>query len=273
MRLFGGQFAFFLGGIISFSPVVYSSFAYAQQVSPIASAFTVRIDVSGGGNGSGVIIARDGNTYYVLTAWHVVDRPLSIYTVYTQDARAHAVDANSIERLSNYDLAVLRFTSFNNYALASISTESLTPSQPIHVSGWLNPLIEITNPSYQFISGNLTGYADPPEEGGYSLIFQNSGFRGLSGGPILDAEHKVVGIIGRGVRAPLDEGLTGLYLGIPISAFMDSQYARYVQASQYVSPGQQSDGVYYPVQREPPRPSNPPNVHIPTQADPPRTSR
>ena len=271
MRLFGGQFAFILGGIVSFSPVVYSSFAYAQQVSPIASTFTVRIDVSGGGNGSGVIIARDGNTYYVLTAWHVVSEPRP-YTVYTQDSRAHVVDSSYVERLSNYDLAVLRFTSHNNYELASISTERLVPRQPIHVSGWLNPLIEITNTSYQFIPGNLTGYADPPEEGGYSLIFQSSGFQGLSGGPILDAEHKVVGIIGRGARS-LEEGLIGLYLGIPISAFMDSHYAQYVQASQYVNPGQQSDGVYYPVQREPPRPSNPPNVHIPTQADPPQTSR
>jgi len=48
------------------------SVAVAQDVSTIAEAITVRIDGPKAG-GSGVIVKREGNTYTVLSNWHVVD--------------------------------------------------------------------------------------------------------------------------------------------------------------------------------------------------------
>ena len=43
----------------------------SQEVNAIAKDITVKI--SGESNGSGVIFERDGNTYYVLTNWHVAE--------------------------------------------------------------------------------------------------------------------------------------------------------------------------------------------------------
>ena len=46
--------------------------AIAQSVNKISAAVTVRIDAQSGGNGSGVIVGRQGQTYTVLTAEHVI---------------------------------------------------------------------------------------------------------------------------------------------------------------------------------------------------------
>ena len=89
----------------------------AQELRPVASAFTVRVDTPGEGDGSGTIIAREGSTYYVLTSWHVVDESEE-YAVRTYDSRTYGVIPNSVQRLPGYDLAVLRFSSLNNYELA-----------------------------------------------------------------------------------------------------------------------------------------------------------
>jgi S1-C subfamily serine protease len=45
------------------------------EIDSIAQKIIVCIDSTNNGNGSGVIIARDGNIYYVLTAAHVVKQP------------------------------------------------------------------------------------------------------------------------------------------------------------------------------------------------------
>ena len=54
----------------------------SQQINARAKEFTVRID--GQSNGSGAIVARNGNTYTVLTNWHVVEES-GQYTVQTSD--------------------------------------------------------------------------------------------------------------------------------------------------------------------------------------------
>ncbi|NJM77974.1 MAG: trypsin-like peptidase domain-containing protein [Acaryochloridaceae cyanobacterium RU_4_10] len=58
----------------------------AETVDKIARQITVRIDSTKSGNGSGVIVAKQGTTYYVLTAEHVVPKP-DDYTLTTPMAR------------------------------------------------------------------------------------------------------------------------------------------------------------------------------------------
>ena len=116
----------------------------------------------------------------------------------------------------------------------------------------------------------MTGRTD--EEGGYSLVFSTPGaFKGMSGGPILDEENKVVGVIGRGATDPLGSP-TGLYLGIPISVLLASSYAQYVQPNQYASPSQQSSDALYLRQGEAPGITPPNVIYVPDQGDPPSTS-
>ncbi|MBE9070946.1 trypsin-like peptidase domain-containing protein [Leptolyngbya cf. ectocarpi LEGE 11479] len=271
MKWFRKGFGVTCIGLAGSIAIICQSAVLSQEVSPIAKAFTVRVDAPGDGDGSGVLVAQNGNTYYVLTAWHVVSTP-DIYTVYTPDSRAYGVDFSNVERIADYDLAVLKFNSVYDYELASISRESPVPNQPVSVSGWLNPLIEITSTTYQFISGTLTGYADPPEAGGYSLVFSTPGaFQGMSGGPVLDEDNKVIGTIGQGVRNI--QGGVGLYLGIPISAFLSSRYSEYLQGSQYVKPGDLCLDAFCPPVNDPPDISSPTNIYTPDQGEAPRISR
>jgi S1-C subfamily serine protease len=69
------------------------------EVDRIAEQITVRIDSRNNGNGSGVIVAKKGNTYYVLTASHVVKNP-DRYQIVTSDGQQYPIDsANTTIRL------------------------------------------------------------------------------------------------------------------------------------------------------------------------------
>ncbi|MFM6024740.1 MAG: serine protease, partial [Dolichospermum sp.] len=88
-----------------------------------AKQFTVRIDSSSGANGSGVIIAKQGNIYTVLTAAHVVCKPPdqigpcepNTYKILTVDGKQYDVEPSTIKLEEGVDLAVVKFTSQENY--------------------------------------------------------------------------------------------------------------------------------------------------------------
>ena len=91
-------------------------------------------------NGSGVIIARDGNTYTVLTAAHTFTGkrsskyinqdptqfsiPTKTYEILTADGKCHSIERRIIRFLdeaANLDLAVFKFTSRHNYSVAKLA--------------------------------------------------------------------------------------------------------------------------------------------------------
>ncbi|MBC6474703.1 MAG: hypothetical protein GDA48_19430 [Hormoscilla sp. GM102CHS1] len=67
--------------------LVQPQIAWAQDVYDIAQEITVYID--GCSSGSGVIFNKKGNTYYVLTANHVVDENQKFCRVQTPDEKKH----------------------------------------------------------------------------------------------------------------------------------------------------------------------------------------
>ncbi|MFK8183990.1 MAG: serine protease [Phormidesmis sp.] len=247
-----------------------TSLASARELVSPSKAFTVRVDAPGSGDGSGVLIAKDETTYYVLTAWHVINSEQGAHTIYTHDDIPHQVPFNQIDRIADYDLAVLTFNSYRNYVAVNISPRQPVQDQRVLVSGWLNPLRGIENITHQAIAGSVTGYLDPPNKDGYSLTFSTVGaFQGMSGGPILDDRNRIVGIIGQAAQAI---GPVGIYLGTPISVFLDSRYRNYLHNSQYSGEGWEP-GVYYPTPGEKPKPSITDPVLFPAPGEPPRISR
>lgn len=94
------------------------------EVDRIAQKITVRIDSRNNGNGSGVIVAKDGNTYYVLTASHVVKNP-DQYQIVTPDGQQYRINAATITILEGVDLAVVEFTSDRTYQVATLGNYSL----------------------------------------------------------------------------------------------------------------------------------------------------
>jgi tetratricopeptide (TPR) repeat protein len=91
----------------------------SKTIQDKAKQFTVRID-SSDENGSGVIVAKNGETYYVLTAKHVVEQDQE-YKLVTPDEKEYNVDAGKIKTLEGADLAVLQFQSGEMYQVATLA--------------------------------------------------------------------------------------------------------------------------------------------------------
>ena len=175
-----------------------------QEIQKIAREITVRIDDNFEG-GSGVIIAKQGNTYYVATAAHVLERTKSgNYTAVTHDGKRYPINSLTIKKLQNgaVDLAVVSFVSDRNYPVAKISrylaqtyerrsfnngvfdgATIANQQQAIFVSGYPN-LYDESNPdnfgkTYIFNPGQIidtsgSAISDPTNRSrGYYLTYSN----------------------------------------------------------------------------------------------------
>jgi len=110
---------------------------WIRRIEEKVKQFTVRIDINRGGNGSGVIIAKEGNTYTVLTAAHVLeDNNNREYTIVTGDEKKHPIDRKSIKLEEGVDLAVVKFQSRENYPIATLADYPTTNYQYTYTAGY-----------------------------------------------------------------------------------------------------------------------------------------
>ncbi len=207
------------------------------DVKTIAKEITVRIDAPEI-SGSGVIIAKEGNTYYVLTAAHVMcEKEFSlckddIFEIVAPDgSKKEKLNFNTVKKLPGVDLAIFSFTSTNNYRLARLANSdriSGINGTPVYVSGW--PVSDNSSQllPYVFSGGKIADNSLGSVPDGYSLSYDNATLPGMSGGPVLDADGRVVAIHGQGFNQKIEdkEGNQDLSvklelnLGIPINAFL-----------------------------------------------------
>ncbi|MBZ8182830.1 S1 family peptidase [Oscillatoria salina] len=211
------------------------------EVNNIAREVTVLIRVAEGqGHGSGAIIAKEGNTYYVLTANHVVGGQ-NKYHIVTADKQVHELDYSQVKRLPGIDLAVVSFTSDKNYQVAKLAnTSTVQQGQSVFVSGWPAPSQSINEITRQFTGGVLSSVLETPRQDGYALVYDSVTRRGMSGGPVFDSDGRIIGVHGLGdaetrarvqqsvssdtpgIEAVADLIKSGLNLGIPINTFLQS---------------------------------------------------
>ncbi|MCA2775721.1 MAG: serine protease [Microcystis sp. M135S2] len=233
-------------------PTAYTG--YIAELETKAKGFTVRIDSTSGGNGSGVIIAKEGNIYTVLTADHVfcekeksqdaASKPCLnfTYTVVTSDGKTRNIEKSTIIRQEGVDLAVFQFESLDNYPVAEIANYNPNTGDFVFAAGF--PKIG-DNPSKWLFSGGAilekeegliqtrqsplstqqggTLQSVASLEGGYELVYTSITFGGMSGGAVLDSQGRVIGIHGSSETAGVTEIQLGLSLGIPISTFIGLQ--------------------------------------------------
>ncbi|MDX2229863.1 MAG: tetratricopeptide repeat-containing serine protease family protein [Leptolyngbyaceae cyanobacterium bins.349] len=198
----------------------------ANQVQQLAAGFTVLID--GINPGSGVIVAREGATYYVLTARHVVGTPDS-YTIVTPSGDRIPVEYGRIVRLPGVDLAIVPFTSRRAYAVATLANYAYDASfRNVYTAGWT------ANRTRIFTAGILSdrSFALALTQGlrqdGYDLFYSNLTQVGMSGGAVLDSSGRVIGIHGLAEGEEINDGQRGITRikrgfssGIPISTFLN----------------------------------------------------
>ena len=228
------------------------------ELEATAKEFTVKIENLSGGNGSGVIIAKSGNTYTVLTADHVLcekDNETNEciardYQIVTPDGEKHTLDVNTINSEPGVDLAVFKFVSNKTYQVAELADYPLTNSDAVFVAGFPQ-LAENTPSQWHFSLGygldkeqglinvNVSSNSNNRENsaslssqsslaGGYEMVYTSPTYGGMSGGAVLDKAGRVIGIHGQAEGETVLNNQSGAAnkiqlgysLGIPINTFM-----------------------------------------------------
>ncbi|MFM6036357.1 MAG: trypsin-like peptidase domain-containing protein, partial [Sphaerospermopsis kisseleviana] len=183
------------------------------QVLDIAKQSSVQIKKADGGIGSGVIIAKDNDIYYVLTAAHVVENKQE-YEVVAPDKQVYQVDNQTIRTRKGLDMAVLQFRSSQVYQVATLGDYELK-EQNVFLYGWKGE--ELNHPSLFSVGfiGNIDNNEFWAKPRGYELAYSNEGYPGMSGGGIWDTEGRLVGI-----HNFAETNVLGYSLGLSIESFL-----------------------------------------------------
>lgn len=201
----------------------------AQEVAEIAGPITVQVN-SALGDGSGVIIAKHGNTYTVLTVNHVVEKVDTKYTIRTSKGQNY--QATSVTRLqkseTDPDLAVVKFDSPEEYPIATVGdSDQAAIGAQIYVYGYPATGGLFGAEREAELSGGFVTSRPRTRPEGYTLRYQAVTWSGMSGGPVFDADGRLVGLHGQGEFgfaqtssgevAPIK---TGFNAAVPINTFI-----------------------------------------------------
>jgi tetratricopeptide (TPR) repeat protein/S1-C subfamily serine protease len=206
-----------------------------KRVDDIAQQITVRIEDKQGHNGSGVIIAKQGNTYSVITAAHVVQSKegesivKSIITPSQERIPLRVAQATILNK--DLDLALVKFTSSQNYRIAEIANYQDRNKDWVFVSGF--PGQDPTRQrklSIGTIHNRSQIDFDVKDKvslsKGNNLAYTNLSLPGMSGGAVFDRQGRLIGI---NTGAENESVLTkdrqeeinfGFALGIPSSTIL-----------------------------------------------------
>jgi len=200
---------------------------------------TVRIEDSAG-NGSGVIIAKQGTTYYVLTAKHVVETPArdtqpkqrrTGIKIITHTQETYQIQPSEINLADGADLAIVKFTSSTNYPVANLGNYSPLENATVFAGGY-PARGKIDSPLWQWQlnpgsiqeqeQGKLQAQDKQSFSNGYDLIYSSISYGGMSGGPVFDTEGRVIGIHGKAEGENRDgkDLILGQSLGISIQTLL-----------------------------------------------------
>ena len=194
------------------------------EIGDTAKAITVSISEPES-VGSGVILQRQGDTYTVLTAAHVVRNKVA-YKITTSDDRQYSVISSSIKPApGNIDLAIVKFKANAKYPTAKLgNSHRLKSGMELYVAGFPAATQVLTKSVFMFREGKVSANSDRTFEAGYSLVYSNDTLPGMSGGAVLNTNGELVAIHGRGDRERLSDntfgGKTGFNVGIPIDRFV-----------------------------------------------------
>ena len=221
---------------------------------PIDTAKNITVLIQGVKPGSGAIVGKRGNTYYVLTAKHVVRRH-SEYDIFTPSGEKHRIKTEEypdrVTLFPGVDLAVVSFQSDRDYQVATLADyNAASEEQFVFVYGWPTSTATVPEREASFQKGTLMQKEIAPlflrrdfSSKGYELVYTNMTRKGMSGGPVLDSGGRLIGIHGiaeaythKVVTAEVDgvsivqpqEIFLGYSFGMPIKKFLNHPSASMV---------------------------------------------
>lgn len=186
-----------------------------QQIYQYAKTITVQINrppnsvIGQTKDGSGAIVKREGNTYFVLTCNHVVNPdsgppPVSIRPgAGVEEYPITSVKILGTDTIGSNDLALVTFNSPRDYPVATLRASSQTKQySKMFVAGY--PVNNDTGSigaarAFNFQKGVMLP-AQTSAMGGYTMQYAAQTAGGMSGGPVLDADGKVIGIHGSATK-------------------------------------------------------------------------
>ena len=154
------------------------------------------------------------------------------YDIITRDGQIYPIPLKQIQKFSGVDLALVTFTSDRDYDTITIGNSNAMPEgSKSYVAGFPMKTTAIDEIIYNFTLGTITANAGKPLRDGYSLVYSNNTLPGMSGGPVLNEEGKLIGIHGRADTSTTlqvqNESVnpdifikTGFNLGIPTHRFL-----------------------------------------------------
>ncbi len=173
------------------------------ELSRTAQSITVLIQDANNpqSSGSGVMIKREGQSYTVLTAHHVIASNTT-FRLMTPDGKRHQIIQSSIQTFPGVDLALATFKSSESYSISKMgdSSQSLLGTASF-VAGFPGTTVVRSEPIFFFTSGEIAANASHPLKDGYALAYSNATLPGMSGGPVLNEQGELIGIHGRAESA------------------------------------------------------------------------
>ncbi|MFM6000586.1 MAG: trypsin-like peptidase domain-containing protein [Dolichospermum sp.] len=215
-----------------------------QRIAQIAKNTSVQINAEGDltPGGSGVIIAKQGSVYTVLTANHVVCDDLgregkitcatdTTYSIRTNTGKNYPVkDVKVLQKTKNdADLALATFVATEDYPIATLgNSDQMVEGADVFVGGFPAVFGKVGSArDFAFTTGMVVSRASKAMNG-YGLIYDARTITGNSGGPVFDIAGRVVAIHGladTSAKNKTETGAvvtqkTGFNAGIPINTFL-----------------------------------------------------
>jgi tetratricopeptide (TPR) repeat protein len=203
-----------LGTIGLFSYALPTLALSPTEIQRIANRATVGIDRCA--KGSGAIVRKDRNTYTVLTVANIVRN--NNCEIVTPDNRRYQVSQVKIFP-NNIDLALVSFTTNNNYPVAKLvdNSDRIEAGEPIYVAGF-GQAPASSKPVFTFAKGDLVSNGSKQQGKGYSLIFSTNTLSQLNGSSIWNERGELLAMQGSS-NVPTARVRTGYNLGIPVNTF------------------------------------------------------
>lgn len=176
-----------------------------EQVYQQAQAITVKVLSSSDSLGSGILVKNQGDVYQVLTNDHVLTGTKPPYQIQTYDRVIHPAEVVQGVDFHKQDLALLQFKDKGGkYAIAKVGQSvTLSQGEALFAGGfpYIPPLSKgglggDQTTGFTFTQGKFVLKLDKALEGGYQVGYTNRIEKGMSGGPLLNAQGKLVAVNG-----------------------------------------------------------------------------